>query len=241
MGLAAILPRSSARILVYALLASWGGTGKNGRGDVECSRHCVTPSRCVSVSISRIGVGVCISVGACVGTSVGASVGTSVGVGVGIGVSVSVGIRVSILGAVGLGSVGASSRTVWVYGLAVVVLRSHFAMLQGGRRSPSVKSSSGGRQGNSTSQFTTAAFAFAQVLEQYSCNTPEAGSSHLGCVWQFCKVKGVSHQSREKSCWTVPYITHVVLSRVWVLRTRTRRQGGSHSGRQSVPQVLNIG
>ena len=36
-----------------------------------------------------------------------------------------------------------------------------------------------------TSQFIAAELAFAQALEQKLCNTPEVGSSHLGCKWQF--------------------------------------------------------
>ena len=38
-----------------------------------------------------------------------------------------------------------------------------------------------------TSQFTAAPLAFAHALEQKLCRTPEAGSSHLGCRWQFCE------------------------------------------------------
>lgn len=74
MGLAAILPGSSARILVYGHLASRGGTRNNRRGDVECSRHRVTTFRCMSVSISLIAVGVSVSV---LGTVCLRSVGAS--------------------------------------------------------------------------------------------------------------------------------------------------------------------
>ena len=45
----------------------------------------------------------------------------------------------------------------------------------------------------------------------------------------------------------IPHLTHVVLTRVvrvvcvGVLRTHTSREGGSHTGRLSVPQVWKIG
>ena len=100
MGLAAILPRSSARILVYGQLASWGGAGVNGSGGVECSRHRVTPLGSMSVSISIVAVGVSVPV--------------------------------RVMSVVGLGSVGASSRAVWMSGLSIVILRTDFAMLQEG-------------------------------------------------------------------------------------------------------------
>jgi len=41
-----------------------------------------------------------------------------------------------------------------------------------------------------TSQFTAAELAFAQALEQKLCNTPEVGSSHFGCRWQFYEREG---------------------------------------------------
>jgi len=49
-----------------------------------------------------------------------------------------------------------------------------------------------------TSQFIAAELAFAQALEQKLCNTPEVGSSHLGCRWQFYEREedGVREQDR---------------------------------------------
>lgn len=62
MGLAAILSRSPARILVYGLLASRGRTGINVRDGVERSRHCVSSFRCLSVSTSMSWIGISVAI-----------------------------------------------------------------------------------------------------------------------------------------------------------------------------------
>jgi len=73
-GLATILPGSSIRILVYGHLTTGGRTGINGRGNIQCSWHRVTPLRCVSASVSMIAVGVSVRVLSTIGLgSVGAS------------------------------------------------------------------------------------------------------------------------------------------------------------------------
>ena len=74
MSLATILPGGSVRILVYDHLATGGRTGIDGRGDNQCSRHRITPLRCVSVPISMAAVGVSIRILSTVGLgSAGAS------------------------------------------------------------------------------------------------------------------------------------------------------------------------
>ena len=160
MRFATIFPRSSIRTLVYRHLAArrrTGVDGVNGRGGIQSSRHRINPLRRVSVSIGVI----------------------------------SVRVPVSVLSTVRLGSVRASPRAVRMSGLSIVILWSNFAMLQERKKETPVNqnrqvgglSSYVGRA--VTSQFTAPALAFAQALEQKLCNTPEAGSNHLGCRWQF--------------------------------------------------------
>ena len=96
--------------------------------------------------------------------------------------SIAIGVPIPILSAAGLGSASTSPRAVRMSGLSVAVLRSDFAMLQKQRgKEPSAKLLIGRvNQKNCTSHFGVAPFAFAQVLEQKLCNTPEVGSNHLG-------------------------------------------------------------
>jgi hypothetical protein len=163
MSFATILPGRSIRILVSRHLAPRRRAGVGGRGSVQRSRHRVPPLRRVSVPISLISVRVSVSV----------STPTSV----------------SVLSTVRLGSGCASSRAVRMGGLSVVILWSDFAVLHRKERKKETvvsqnrqvggRSSHGGR--TITSQFAAPALAFAQALEQKLCNTPEAGSNHLGC------------------------------------------------------------
>ena len=60
--------------------------------------------------------------------------------------------------------------------------------------------------------------------------------------------EGVRKQNLHRVGGHIPYLTHVVLVRVVrvvvvvrVLRTRTSREGGSHTRRLCVPQVWKIG
>lgn len=62
MSLTTVLSRSSVRILVYRHLTARRRAGVNGRRNDQCSRHCVTPLRRVSVPITLIAGGVSIPV-----------------------------------------------------------------------------------------------------------------------------------------------------------------------------------
>ena len=77
MSLATVLPRSSVRILVHGHLAARRRACVDGRGDIQCSRHRVTPLRRVPIPVSiAIGVSVPIPVLSAVGlSSTGASPG----------------------------------------------------------------------------------------------------------------------------------------------------------------------
>jgi hypothetical protein len=49
-----------------------------------------------------------------------------------IPVGVSVGVSAPVLSSIRLGRIGASPRAEWMSGLSVIILRSDFAMLEGG-------------------------------------------------------------------------------------------------------------
>ena len=109
---------------------------------------------------------------------------------VSVPISIASGVpSVPILSAVGLGGVGASSRTVRMNGLPVVIPRSDFAMLQKRKEKEIINKmavwAATHQAKNSTVQPTAAVLTLAQALEQKLCSTPEAGSSHLGRRWQF--------------------------------------------------------
>lgn len=78
-------------------------------------------------------------------------------------------------------------------GLSVVILRPDFAVLGKGskkekEKNESVKIASEWPTTDVrrlTPQLDPDALALAQALEQKLCNTPDAGSNHLGCRWQF--------------------------------------------------------
>jgi len=102
-------------------------------------------------------------------------------------------------------------------GLSVGILWSDFAMLQNGSGvSQILVLSVIGDVESGTSQFIAAELAFAQALEQKLCNTPEVGSSHLGCRWQFYEREENGVRKQDQRAPTVSHTSHTLFWFVFV-------------------------